>query len=100
MITAEISITPVGTCSTSISEFVAESEKILQKYTDLEYNLTSMATEISGNNIDEIFEEMKEMHAAQLKKGAKRLITTIRIDDRRDSESTMNEKIMSVKAKL
>jgi uncharacterized protein YqgV (UPF0045/DUF77 family) len=34
MITAEISITPVGTCSTSISEFVAESEKILQKYTD------------------------------------------------------------------
>jgi uncharacterized protein YqgV (UPF0045/DUF77 family) len=59
-----------------------------------------MATEISGNNIDEIFEAMKEMHAVQLKKGAKRLSTTIRIDDRRDSESTMPEKIMSVKSKL
>lgn len=100
MINAEISVTPVGTCSTSMSEYIAESEKVLEQYPDLSYKLTAMATEIEGNDIDEIFEALKEMHLAQISMGAQRVQTSIRIDDRRDKESSLSQKVTSVQSKI
>ena len=100
MIDVEVSIVPVGTGTTSISDFVAESEKVLKKYSDLKYKITAMSTEIEGKDIDEIFDAIKEMHLAQINKGAKRVETSIRIDDRRDKECTFSEKIASVHSKI
>jgi len=100
MINVEIAVVPVGTSSTSISDFVAESEKALGKYPDLSYKITAMSTEIEGKNIEEIFEVLKQMHLAQINKGASRVQTSIRIDDRRDKENTMSEKVASVRAKI
>ncbi|MFH0702116.1 MAG: MTH1187 family thiamine-binding protein [bacterium] len=100
MIDVEISVVPIGTNTTSISEFVAESEKVLKKYPDLSYKLTAMSTEIEGRNINEIFDALKEMHLAQINKGAKRVQTSINIDDRRDKEYTFTEKVLSVRSKL
>jgi len=100
MIDVEISVTPVGTCSTSISDFVAASEKALEDYPDLHRKITGMATEFEGNDIDEIFKALKEMHMAQINSGAKRVISSIRIDDRRDKECTLSSKIASVQSKI
>ncbi|OGI00260.1 MAG: hypothetical protein A2104_01760 [Candidatus Melainabacteria bacterium GWF2_32_7] len=100
MITAEIAVIPVGTSSTSMSDYVAKSEKVLDKHPDLRHKITAMSTEIEGKNLDEIFEVLKEMHEAQITNGALRVQTTIRIDDRRDKECSMSEKVASLKAKL
>lgn len=100
MIDVEVAIIPIGTGSTSISEYIAESEKILQKHPKLNYVITSMATEIEGNDVNEIFDTLKEMHLAQINKGANRVETSIRIDDRRDKESTLSDKIESIQAKI
>ena len=40
------------------------------------------------------------MHSASFKKGIKRVVTTIIIDDRRDKEVTMKSKVASVKKRL
>ena len=100
MICVEVSITPVGTGSTSVSEYVVESEKALKKHTNLTYKLTGMGTEIQGNSLDEIFAAIKDMHEAQIKKGAQRISAIIRIDDRRDKEGSLEEKVQSVKTKM
>ncbi|EKE03621.1 MAG: protein of unknown function DUF77 [uncultured bacterium] len=100
MITAEIAVVPVGTGSTSYSDYIAKSEKVLDKYPDLSHKITAMSTEIEGKNLNEIFEALKEMHEAQITNGAARVQTTIRIDDRRDKECSMSEKVASVKSKI
>lgn len=100
MIVAEIAVVPVGTGSSSISDYIAKSERVLKKHPNLNYKLTAMSTEIESKNIDEIFEVLKEMHLAQLNNGAVRVNTTIRIDDRRDKDNTLSEKVCSVKSKL
>ena len=100
MIDVQVSVIPIGTDSTSISNYVAESEKVLNKYPNLRHKLTAMSTEIEGNDIDEILSAVKEMHAAQLDKGVKRVQTSLRIDERRDKESTLSQKVASVKSKM
>jgi len=100
MIVAEVSIIPIGTSSTSISDYVVESEKVLKNHSEISYKLTGMATEIEATNIDTLLNVIKEMHNAQINKGAKRVQTSLRIDDRRDKETDLNRKISSVQSKL
>jgi uncharacterized protein (TIGR00106 family) len=100
MIDVEISVIPVGTGSTSTSDFIAQSEKALLKHPALSYKITGMSTEIEGENIDDIFNALKDMHLAQIQQGANRVQTSIRIDDRRDKQCTLSEKVASVKAKF
>ena len=96
---AEITIVPLGTATTSLSQYVADVEKILSKYTDLKSELTPMSTVVEGN-LDRILEAVREMHETPFLNGAKRVSTRLSIDDRRDKSASMDAKIKSVKSKL
>lgn len=100
MITADISIVPIGTSSTSVSEFVVKAEKVLAEFPEVEYELTAMSTQISSKNIEIIFEVFKKMHMEVAGNGTQRVYTNIKIDDRRDKDNSMREKVESVLAKL
>lgn len=100
MATAEISIIPLGTGSTSISEFVAEAEKVLLKYPGVKSKLTGMGTELECDDMEVLFKVLKEMHQTPFTKGTKRVYSVIKIDDRRDKESTLETKVASVAEKL
>ena len=95
---AEVVIVPYGTTSTSLSPYVAEVEKILRSY-DLKVMLTPMGTILEGE-MDTILEAIRAAHEAPFKAGAMRVGTTIRIDDRRDKDLTMEHKVKSVEEKL
>ncbi len=95
-IIAQVKVVPLGTGDTSLSRYVAEVEKILKKYTELNSILTPMATVIEGD-IDQIFKAVREMHEAPFLNGALRVSTQLSIDDRRDKEVSMQGKIDSVK---
>jgi len=82
-----------------VSEYVAACHKVLQQEKDLKYQLTPMATIIEGD-LDRILAVIRKMHEVPFAAGAGRVSTTIRIDDRRDKERTMADKIASVEAKL
>lgn len=94
----EISTVPVGTGSTSISDFVVEAVKVIQRKR-LRYQLTPMGTIVEGR-LDDLLLIVKEIHEAMIRAGAKRLVTCIKIDDRRDRRVKMEEKVEVVKLKL
>jgi uncharacterized protein (TIGR00106 family) len=97
-VVAEISVVPVGTGSTSLSHFVAACLDAVGTKGGVSYQLTPMGTIVEGT-LQEVFEVIRAMHEAPFSKGAFRVVTWVKIDDRRDKESTMTSKIESV-AKL
>lgn len=100
MAIVDVSIIPVGTGNPSVSEYVAEVQKVLEKNANrVKYQLTPMNTVIEGD-LPVLLEVIQQMHEVPYTKGAKRVATTIRIDDRRDKESTMEKKLNSVRSKL
>lgn len=95
----EISIFPIGTGSTSISDHVTEAIRVIQKEKRLKYRLTSMGTMVEGD-LDRLLSLVKKMHRTVLKGEVKRVITSVIIDERRDKELTIEGKVASVSQKL
>lgn len=98
MAVVEISVVPLGVQSVSLSAFVAEALKVLQK-SGLSYELTGMGTIISGD-LDAIWRVLREMHESCFAQGVTRVLTTIRVDDRRDRVSSSRQKVESVMKRL
>jgi len=95
----EISILPLGTKTASVSSYVAGCIKILEKEKGIKYQITSMGTIIEAKSLRKLFRVAEKMHKEVLSK-VDRVVTTIKIDDRKDKELTMERKITSVKKKL
>jgi len=95
----DVTIVPIGTASASLSEYVAGCVKILREAEGITYQLTPMATIIEGD-LDRVFEVVRRMHEQPFIKGIGRVVTTIRIDDRRDKKLTAAGKVAAVKARL
>ncbi len=94
----ELSVVPVGTGDTSLSSFVADCLVLLEKNRNMKYQLTPMGTIVEGR-LDEVIAAVIAIHEAPFKRGVGRVVTTIKIDDRRDKKTSMNKKIASVKKK-
>ncbi len=99
IITAELHIVALGTGSTSMSDHISEAVKAIER-SGVKYQLTPMGTVIEVSSIDEAFGVIKDAHEALVKKGVKRVVTHLTIDDRRDSPKGMAEKVESVMSKL
>ncbi len=99
IITAELEIVVLGTGSTSMSSYISEAVKAIEK-SGVKYQLTPMGTVMEVSSIDEAFNAMRAAHEAVIKKGVKRVVTHLTIDDRRDAPKGMDEKIESVKSKI
>lgn len=95
---ADVTIVPIGTGNTSISSYVAASERLLKEFPDVQYKLNPMSTTLDGE-MDRVLELIRRMHEAPFLQGAYRVSTAIRIDDRRDRSNTMDNKIASVREK-
>jgi len=94
----EISVVPIGTGDTSLSAYVADCLRVLKKE-KVRYELSSMGTNIEGNLKDLIRIAFK-MHQVPFKKGAQRVVTTLKIDDRKDKKGTLEGKKKAVQRKL
>lgn len=99
MAIAEVTVIPIGTGSTSLSSYVAELQRVLETQQGIKYTLTSMSTIIEGP-LDQIFAAIRAIHEAPFQADAKRVSTSIKIDDRRDKESSSEQKLRSVQVKL
>jgi len=98
MAVAEISVVPVGTPSASISSYVAGAVKIV-KASGLKYELSSMGTNIEGD-VASILQVAKQVHEACFRDGAVRVLTTVKIDDRRDKVLSIEGKKAAVNARM
>lgn len=94
MIIAEISVVPLGE-GTSVSRFVRLAVNELKK-TGLKTFSGPMSTSLEATTLDEVLAAVKAAHEAVVKAGAKRVVTTLKIDDRRDKLATMETKMRAV----
>ena len=90
MVLAQVSIAPIDV-GISLHKYVKEALRILQKY-DLKIQVNDMSTIIESNDIDTLFKAVKEAHEAVFKIGAPRVITELKIDDRRDKKVHLGDK--------
>jgi len=99
MAIAELTVVPLGTEDTSLSSYVAGCHQVLKEQDKVEYQLTPMGTILEGK-LEDIFEITKKMHEVPFSNGAKRVTTSLKIDDRRDKAASMKQKMSSVEGKL
>ena len=98
-VNAEISIVPIGTSDTSMGKEIAAAYDAIRNIRNLKVTLTPMSTQIESDNLDDIFQAILAAHNSAKSVGAKRVISTIRIDERLDKPNTLDEKVRSVKTK-
>ncbi|MDI9619539.1 MAG: MTH1187 family thiamine-binding protein [Candidatus Nezhaarchaeota archaeon] len=99
MVIAQVSTSPLGTSSTSLSGYVAEAVKIIRS-SRLNFTITPMGTVIEAGSLKDLFEVIEKCHESLFRAGAKRVYTVLLIDDRRDVERTMYDKVKSLEEKL
>ena len=90
-------VIPMGV-GVSVSKYIAEIQKILQK-SGLNYKMHAYGTNVEGE-WDEVFAAVKKCHEAVHEMGAPRISTSMRIGTRTDRPQTMEDKIKSVEVKL
>jgi uncharacterized protein (TIGR00106 family) len=95
----DISVVPVGTGSPSVSQFVAGAVRILKNEPGIKYELTAMNTVIEGD-LGRLLSLAQRMHESAFNAGAVRVVTTLRIDERRDKPLTIEGKKKAVQEKL
>jgi len=98
MVVCSVTVVPLGTKSPSLSQYVAASLKVL-KESGLKYQLTPMATIIEGE-LDAVLSLAAKMHSSLFSDKVVRVATTIKIDERRDKDLTMDGKVSAVQSKL
>ena len=99
MAIAEVSIIPLGTKTPSVSKYLARAFRALRDEKNIKYELTSMGTIIEGD-LGDILRIVRNMHEATFGEGIMRVVTTVKIDDRRDKTLTMRGKIESLLKEL
>jgi uncharacterized protein (TIGR00106 family) len=100
MAIVQVSIVPIGTGNPSVSGYIAAMQQVLEAVEHrVKYQLTPMSTIIEGELAD-LLDVARRMHEMPFEQGAMRVYTSIVIDDRRDKQGTMDQKLQSVRDKL
>jgi uncharacterized protein (TIGR00106 family) len=92
---AEFSIHPIGE-GTSLSRYVRRALRELKKAKGLRLQVTPMATVIEAEKLSDILSAVEAAHESLFRLGAKRVDFILRVDDRRDKERRMEDKVRAV----
>jgi uncharacterized protein (TIGR00106 family) len=98
MVIAEVSVVPIGTKTSSVSKYVAKAIEPLKKI-GISFNLTAMGIILEGE-LSDILMAVARMHNNVFDEEINRVITNIRIDDRRDRNTSGDYKVQSVVERL
>ena len=98
-VVAELSVLPLGTAKTGLSDYIAAAVREIRRK-GVKHQLHAMGTVFEASSVGEAFEVAKAAHEAVIAAGAKRAVTTLRIDDRLDFPRTMEERVRSVEERL
>ena len=94
MIISQLSIAPIGK-DVSVSKYVKKAIEVIKKH-DVRYETNAMATVIETKDLETLFNTVQEAHMTMVNSGAERVITDLKIDDRRDKNATMVSKIKAL----
>lgn len=92
---AEVTVVPLGTETPEVGPYVARCISVLKAARDIHFEVTAMGTIIQGP-LARVLELLTEMHEVPFTMGAARVVSTIKIDDRRDRLATIDSKVKAV----
>ena len=93
-----VSISPVGE-GASVSAYVTAALAVVRDQDRVRWRLDPMFTTLEGE-VEEIFALVRRMQEAVFAAGAVRVGTVIKMDERRDRDVQMEEKVRAVERQL
>jgi uncharacterized protein (TIGR00106 family) len=99
MATADLTIIALGRPSASASEYIAEIQRRLARQDRVNHVMHAMGTSLEGSTAD-ILAVVAELHAVPFELGVPRVYTVLKLDERRDKEQTLDDKVTAVERLL
>ena len=99
MATADLTVIALGGAEASASTYIAEIQRRLARQDKVRYALHAMGTSLEGSTAD-ILAVVAELHAVPFEQGIPRVYTVLKLDERRDREQTLDDKVASVRRLL
>jgi uncharacterized protein (TIGR00106 family) len=93
--TADLTIIGLGRPDASASAYIAEIQRRLAAQDRVRFSLHAMGTSLEGSTQD-ILRVVGELHAVPFEMGLPRVYTVLKLDERRDREQTLDDKVASV----
>ena len=93
---AEFSIHPIGT-GTSVGRYVKAAVRELSKVPGLTLDVTPMSSVLEAEKLGPILHAVEASHRAIRSMGAKRISSSLRIDERLDKPRRMSDKTRGLK---
>ena len=97
MATADLTVIALGRAEASASRYIAEIQRRLERQDKVRYSLHAMGTSLEGSTAD-ILAIVAELHAVPFEMGIPRVYSVLKLDERRDREQTLEDKVESVAA--
>ena len=94
MIISQFSIAPIGE-GTSLSKYVRIALDVLKEH-NVKFKTNDMATVIETEDLVTLLKVVEKAHNAVINAGAARVITELKIDDRRDKNVVIGTKVKSL----
>src|SRR5690348_3070535 len=95
MATAELTVIGLGRSDPSASKYVAEIQRRLAAQDKVGYRMNAMGTELEGSTED-ILAVVGELHQVPFELGLPRVYSVLKLDERRDKEQSLDDKLQSV----
>ena len=99
MATADLTVIALGRADVSASAYVAEIQRRLAAQDRVRYVMHAMGTSLQGSTAD-ILSVVSELHAVPFEMGIPRVYTVLKLDERRDRQQTLEDKVESVRRRL
>jgi uncharacterized protein (TIGR00106 family) len=99
MATADLTVLALGRPELSASPYIAEIQRRLAAQDKVRYVMHAMGTSLEGSTAD-ILDVVRELHSVPFEMGIQRVYTVLKLDERRDREQTLEDKVESVRALL
>jgi uncharacterized protein (TIGR00106 family) len=97
--TADLTVIALGRADASASRYIAEIQRRLERQDRVGYVLHAMGTSLEGSTED-ILAVVAELHAVPFELGIPRVYSVLKLDERRDREQTLEDKVASVRRLL
>jgi len=97
--TADLTVIALGRAEASASRYIAEIQRRLERQDKVRYSLHAMGTSLEGSTSD-ILAIVAELHAVPFEMGIPRVYSVLKLDERRDREQTLEDKVDSVRRLL
>jgi uncharacterized protein (TIGR00106 family) len=98
MVIAELTVIPSGV-GPSVSAYVAKAQQVIHQHPDVKSQLTPMGTILEGE-MDAVLAVVREVHECVFDDSVQRVLTLLKIDERRDKQLSMQGKLDAVAARL